>query len=77
MTITPPKQPRIIDVREWLSTFLAVGLIVFEATVEHSHHPIVYGVGLTLFGGGAALAAVRLTRALHKALEESGTDDVG
>lgn len=36
--------------REWLATFLATGLIVYEAGYEHSAHREVYGVALVLLG---------------------------
>lgn len=41
---------RIFAVREWVATFLATGLIVYEAVLEHSAHREVYGVGLILLG---------------------------
>ena len=40
----------IFRVREWIATILATGLIVYEATYEHSAHREVYGVALILYG---------------------------
>jgi len=40
----------VFEVREWLATFLATSLIVYEAVIEHSAHREVYGVALVLFG---------------------------
>ena len=42
--------PGVFEVREWLATFLATSLIVYEAVIEHSAHREVYGVALVLFG---------------------------
>ena len=44
------KNASIFRVREWIATFLATALIVYEAVGEHSAHREVYGVALILYG---------------------------
>ncbi len=61
---------RIIAVREWLLTFLATGVGIYEVGYEHSAHPVVFAYSIALFSGSASLAAIRLYRALKHAMDD-------
>lgn len=73
--MAPQRDVRVWQVREWVATFLATTLILYEAMAEHSMHRVVYYVALILFGfGGPISAGVRLLSALSQAVERNEDD---